>query len=242
MWEATASALGSRFHVYALDQRGHGDSGRPDGDYSAEEYAQDLLQFFQAVGIDKAIVAGQSLGGRVGQVFAAVHPARIQALGLVGGPHTSNFFPTREETIKVLGAAHRMLESPTDFESLDAAYTYLRSARPRDQESALRHRLAHNFVAKGAAVAVKYDKVRVAVGLAHMADDLRKYAARATCPVAILRGTHSSELTAAQAKEIAACWKNAEVIEVQGDYALQMENPAGLAEALSAFAARSVND
>src|SRR5215510_7504463 len=33
MWEATASALGSRCHVWALDQRGHGDSGRPDGDY-----------------------------------------------------------------------------------------------------------------------------------------------------------------------------------------------------------------
>ena len=65
MWEWTANALGSRFHVYALDQRGHGDSGRPDGDYSAEEYADDLLLFFQAVGIDKAIVAGQSLGGRV---------------------------------------------------------------------------------------------------------------------------------------------------------------------------------
>jgi len=238
MWEATASALGSQYHVWALDQRGHGDSGRPDGDYSAEEYSTDLLLFFQAVGIDKAIVAGQSLGGRVGQVFAAVHPERILGLGLVGGPHTSNFFPTRAETIKVLGAANRMLESPTEFPSLDAAYAYLKSARPRDQESALRHRLEHNFVKTGAGVAVKYDKVRVAIGLAHMADDLRKYAARASCPVAILRGTHSSELTLAQAKEIAGCWKNAAVVDVEVDYALQMENPAGLAVVLAALAAR----
>jgi pimeloyl-ACP methyl ester carboxylesterase len=242
MWEATASALGTRCHVYALDQRGHGDSGRPDGDYSAEEYANDLLLFFQAVGIDKAIVAGQSLGGRVGQVFAALHPERIQGLGLVGGPHTSNFFPTRAETIKVLGSANRMLESPTEFPSLDAAYAYLKSARPRDGESALRHRLEHNFVKTGAGVTVKYDKVRVAIGLAHMADDLRKYAAGATCPVAILRGTRSSELTMAEAKEIAGCWKNAAVVDVEGDYALQMETPAGLAEALAALAARATND
>src|SRR5216117_2152818 len=96
MWEATANHLGSRFHVYALDQRGHGSSGRPDGDYSAEEYADDLHLFFRHIGIDRAIVAGQSLGGRVGQVFAAVYPAEIQALGLVGGPHMSNFCPTRE--------------------------------------------------------------------------------------------------------------------------------------------------
>ena len=239
MWQATADALGSEFHVYALDQRGHGDSARPDGDYSAEEYADDVHLFFRQVGIDKAVVAGQSLGGRVGEVFAAVYPGEIQALGLVGGPHVSNFFPTRDEVIKVLGSAHRMLESKTEFPSREAALAYLRTARPRDQESALLHRLEHNFVASGSGVVAKYDKVRVALGLAHMADDLRKYAARAACPVALLRGTHSSELTAAQAKDLAGCWKNA-VIDIEGDYALQMENPSGLAKALSSFAAQAV--
>jgi hypothetical protein len=58
--------------------------------------------------------------------------------------------------------------------------------------------------------------------------------------VAILRGTVSSELTLAQAKEIAGCWKNAVVIDVEGDYALQMENPTGLAQALSRFAAQAL--
>src|SRR5262249_52125610 len=153
-------------------------------------------------------------GGRVGMVFAAIHPDRILGLGLVGGPHVSNFFPTRAETMKVLGAAHRMLESRTEFGSRDEALTYLRTARPRDQEAALRHRLEHNFIASGAGLVAKYDKVRVAIGLAHMADDLRKYATRTRCPVAILRGTHSSELTPEQAKDIAGSWKNASVIEV----------------------------
>jgi hypothetical protein len=59
--------------------------------------------------------------------------------------------------------------------------------------------------------------------------------------VAILRGTHSSELTPAEAKEIAGCWKNAAVVDVEGDYALQMENPAGLADALLALAARAAS-
>ena len=80
---------------------------------------------------------------------------------------------------------------------------------------------------------------RAEVGVAAsvlLADDLRKYAAQTTCPVAILKGSHSSELTPAQAKEIAACWKNAVVIDVEGDYALQMENPTGLAQALLGFA------
>jgi 2-(acetamidomethylene)succinate hydrolase len=236
MWEWTANHLGSAFHVFALDQRGHGNSGRPDGDYSAEEYAQDLYLFFERVGIDTAIVAGQSLGGRVGQVFAAMHPERIQALGLVGGPHPSNFFPTKQATIKVLRAAQRMLESQTEFPTKDAALTYMRSLRPRDKDEWLRHRVEHNTVPAGSGVAVKYDHVRVAMGLAHMADDLRKYAATATCPVAILRGTKSSEVTADEAKEIARCWTNGCVVEIEGDYALQMENPAGLAQALVGLA------
>src|SRR5438552_17680838 len=169
MWEWTVNHLGSSFHVYALDQRGHGDSGRPDGDYSAEEYAEDLHLFFREVGLDRAIVAGQSLGGRVGQVLAATHPEQVQALALVGGPHPSNFFPTRQATINVLGSAQRMLVSPTEFPSREAALEYLRSARPRDGQESLRHRLEHNFVATGSGVAVKYDSVRVAIGLAHLA-------------------------------------------------------------------------
>lgn len=239
MWEWTVGHLGSRCHVYALDQRGHGDSARPDGDYSAEEYAQDLYLFFERVGLDRAVVAGQSLGGRVGQVFAAQHPERILALGLVGGPHPSNFFPTRDATIKVLGAAQRMLESKTEFPTREAALSYFRALRPRDKDDWLQHRLQHNTVAAGDGVAVKYDKVRVAIGLAHMADDLRKYAARTVCPVAILRGTRSSELTSEEAQEIARCWKDAAVVDVDGDYALQMENPSGLAQALLSLAGRT---
>jgi len=237
MWEWTADHLGSRFHVYALDQRGHGASGRPDGDYSAEEYADDLYLFFREVGLDRAIIAGHSLGGRVGQVFAARHPELIQGLGLVGGPHLSNFFPTREAVIGVLGAAQRMLESSTDFASKEAALEYLRKFRSRDGDDALRHRVEYNTHRAGTGVTVNYDKVRVALGLAHMADDLRKYAAQATCSVAILRGSGGGELTLEQAKSMAGFWKNATVIDVEGDYALEMENPAGLAEALIRWSA-----
>jgi pimeloyl-ACP methyl ester carboxylesterase len=240
MWEWTANHLGPRFHVWALDQRGHGDSGKPDGDYSAEEYAEDLSLFFQQVGIDRALIAGHSLGGRVAMVFAALCPRQTQALGLVGGPHMSNFFPTRDNVIKVLGAAQRMLDSPTEFPSREAAFQYLRTARPRDPEAALRHRLEHNFRPEGNALAVKYDKVRVALGLAHMADDMRKYAAKTTCPVAILRGSRGTELTRDEAESVVTCWKDARIIDVEADYALQLENPGGLAAALVGFAEQAV--
>src|SRR2546427_13011707 len=55
MWEATANHLGSRFHIYAIDQRGHGSSGRPDGDYSAEEDAGELGLVLTSVGGDNGV-------------------------------------------------------------------------------------------------------------------------------------------------------------------------------------------
>jgi hypothetical protein len=134
-----------------------------------------------------------------------------------------------------------MLDSQTEFPSRDAALEYVRSQRRRDREESLRHRVEHNTTRSGTGVAMKYDSVRVAIGLAHMADDLRKYAAKTRCPVAILRGSTGAELTLEDAKAVASCWANAVVIDVEGDYALQMENPAGLAQALIGFAAQHVN-
>ena len=240
MWEWTAEQLGDQFHVFALDQRGHGQTDKPDGDYSAQEYAEDLLQFMDAVGIDRAVVAGQSLGGRVGQVFAAEHPERTIALGLVGGPHLSNFFPTTDAVKGVLASSQRTLEAPTEFPSREAALELLRTSRPRDADKVLQHRLEHNYVSlPGGGVALRCDNVRVALGLAHMADNLRPYAARVECPVAILRGSSGAELSREQAESMAGFWRDARIIDIEGDYALQMENPAGLAQALADFVAQT---
>lgn len=241
IWEWTAVHLRDRFHIYAPDQRGHGQTGKPDGDYSAQEYAQDLHLFLRVLGIERAVIAGHSLGGRVGQVFAAEHPEQTIALALVGGPHLSNFFPTTEAVKSVLASAQRALEAPTEFPSRQAAFEYLRKARPRDPEAALQHRLQHNYYdLPNGGVALRCDNVRVALGLAHMADNLRPYAARVQCPVAILRGKSGAELTRSQAESMAVFWPNAQVIDVEGDYALELENPAGLAQALEAFVAQAV--
>jgi hypothetical protein len=43
----------------------------------------------------------------VGQVFAAEHPEKTIALGLAGGPHLGNFFPTTEAVKSVLGSSQR---------------------------------------------------------------------------------------------------------------------------------------
>ncbi|MBV9579838.1 MAG: alpha/beta hydrolase [Chloroflexi bacterium] len=236
MFEWTAAYLGSRFHVFAPDQRGHGDSDRPDGTYSAQEYAEDLHQFVEALGLQRAVVGGHSLGGRVSQVFAATHPSECQGVILIGGLHLSNFFQDRARVERVLTSASAMLTSPTEFPTRDEALAYIRTVRTQDTEESNLHRLEHNMDRVGDGYRFKYDKVRVAQTLTYQSDNLRPYAPLVDAPVAIMRSTRGSELaTLADAQAIAKLWKNPTVTDVEGDYLLHITGPEAFANAVATF-------
>ncbi len=71
------------YHVYLPDLRGMGKSDQPDGYYTTITYATDMEAFFNAVGIDKAIVIGHSLGSFTVQTFALLFPERCEKVVLV---------------------------------------------------------------------------------------------------------------------------------------------------------------
>jgi pimeloyl-ACP methyl ester carboxylesterase len=234
-WEWVVDHISDRIHVYALDQRGHGDSGRPDGEYSAEEGAHDVHELVDTLGLGKIIIAGNSLGGRVAQVFAAEYPQQCEA-AIILAAHLSNFFHDRERMAAVLRSACTMLNSPTEFASRDEAVAYLKGTRgERETEASINHRIDHNMHQTESGYRVKYDTVRVAQGLTHMAKDLRAYAARVDCPVLVVRSTIDSELSPAQATEIAGLWKNGRAVDVEGGYLLYVQNPSGTADAINSF-------
>jgi pimeloyl-ACP methyl ester carboxylesterase len=236
MYEWTAGYLGSRFHIFAPDQRGHGDSDKPDGTYSAQEYAEDLHQFINALGLGSAVVGGHSLGGRVSQVFAATYPSECQGIILVGGLHLSNFFQDRARAQRVLESASAMLVSPTEFASRDEALAYIRGVRVHDTEESNVHRLENNMDHVGGGYRFKYDKVRVAQSLTYQNDNLRPFAPLVSAPVAIMRSTRGSELaTLADADEMGKMWKNATVSDVEGDYLLHITGPEPFAQAVADF-------
>lgn len=239
IWEWTADAFGDRFHIFAPDQRGHGRSSRPDGDYSAEEYATDAVLFMDAVGIERAVVVGHSLGGRVAQVLSARYPKRVSALILVASPHLSNFHVTRQAAESVLSGAAAVLEYPDTFATVEDALAFMRARWPwsPETEEALAHRIKYNFAhGNDGSVSPLYDRVRVAQGLSHLSDNLSVYAPQVECPVAILRAT-TGNLSPEQAKELSGFWRDARIVDVEGKYALQLENPSKVAEAIVAFTA-----
>ncbi len=76
-----APQLARKYDVLALDMRGHGDSGwSPDAAYLVEDYVKDLEALVDQLRLSKVSLLGNSTGGRVAQVYAGLHPDRIDRL------------------------------------------------------------------------------------------------------------------------------------------------------------------
>ena len=75
-------AYTEHFSCVAIDLPGTGDSDKPPGPYSTDGYADQVATFLGAIGIERAHVAGVSLGAAVGMHLAARHPGRVRSLSL----------------------------------------------------------------------------------------------------------------------------------------------------------------
>jgi pimeloyl-ACP methyl ester carboxylesterase len=82
-WTWVRPHLARVAHVHALDFPGHGDSSKPSSPYSPKLFADTVVAFLDALGIERAVLVGHSLGGLVA-VRAALHlEERVTALCLV---------------------------------------------------------------------------------------------------------------------------------------------------------------
>ena len=80
--------LSPAYHAFAPDQRGHGESDRPQCCYTMDDYAADVDAFMETVGIEEATIVGDSSGGLIAQRVALSYPHRLSRLVLIGSPTT----------------------------------------------------------------------------------------------------------------------------------------------------------
>ena len=89
--------------VVALDCRGHGESGKPDGPdaYAGDAMSEDVIAVMDDLDIARADVFGYSLGGGIALRLLAAHPARFRS-AIVGGVGERN-----DDRLQALGATRR---------------------------------------------------------------------------------------------------------------------------------------
>jgi pimeloyl-ACP methyl ester carboxylesterase len=80
--------MSEKYRVFALDQRGHGDSDKPLNGYTFADFAADVLAFMDAKNFKKAVIVGHSMGSHIAQRVAITAPERVEKLVLIGSATT----------------------------------------------------------------------------------------------------------------------------------------------------------
>lgn len=107
-WEPVIDQFATRWHVYAVDLRGHGDSGRVPGGYAFNDYPTEVVEFLRDVIRQPAYIVGSSLGGVTAVGISARAPQSVAAAVLVDPPlyiaewfDESDFAPAFRSTLEL---------------------------------------------------------------------------------------------------------------------------------------------
>jgi esterase len=232
-WDHTAAALSGRYHVLALDQRGHGDSDWAP-QYGLRPMAEDLLGWLDALDLSEVTLMGLSMGGLVSFVFAAAHPERVARMVIMDiGPELA---PAGSANVTSSLAANDV------FSSEDEAFAQARAANPRPTDATLRHRVTHNLrQLPDGTLTYKYDKELRRNPRAlfdHTTDELWAAWRAVTCPVLLVRGADSDVLAADTAQRMLAENPNVSFASIPDcGHSITLDRPDGLLEVVTPWLA-----
>jgi pimeloyl-ACP methyl ester carboxylesterase len=235
-WDVVCLALRARYRCLALDQRGHGESDwSPEANYAFDAHVGDIEGFVDAVGLERFVLVGQSLGGANALSYTAENPGRVRALVLVDvGP---NFRKAGGEEVRDFVTGVPRESTLEDFVERAIAFNPLRDSR------LLRRSLQHNLRSvSGGLWTWKYDP-RIATRLD--VDDMRKRMERlwdavrtVACPVLVVRGALSRVLLDEDALALSNAFTDGRWCRIEdAGHNVQGDNPKALADAIAAFLA-----
>jgi pimeloyl-ACP methyl ester carboxylesterase len=245
IWDDFASAVAPYYRTLALDHRGHGDSAwDPELRYDLDTLVADVEAATEHLGIERLVLVGHSLGGRVATLFAGRHAQRMAGLVLVDiGPELDARGVTR---------IRMETESSVDpaFDSVDAYARLLSLLYPAATPEAI-DRMARHGVRQGedGRWRLRQDPaLRGAFGRdespEQAADRERQSTAaqwealrRIACPTLVVRGAASDvfapETADRMVDEVLA--KGRLAVVAQAGHSVMTDNPKGFLAVLSSF-------
>ncbi len=116
IWDEPFSALATSCRVIRIDLRGAGESGRGEGPALMETLAGDVFGLLDALDVQRAIVAGHSMGGYVALAFFRMYAERVAGLALIAShaaPDPVERWAERDALAAAIGA--RGMEAAIEF-------------------------------------------------------------------------------------------------------------------------------
>jgi pimeloyl-ACP methyl ester carboxylesterase len=248
-WDLAALLLRDRYHLIALSQRGHGDTGwTPEADLdkdNGELMLQDTHAFIEHLGYPQLSLVGMSMGGMNTMRYAGRYPGRLTAVGIVDVAPES-----MRAGLVEMEAFRSETETLDSFEAfLNRAMKFMPHRAPEHLRYSLTHALKqtedgrctwkqdhrprlHNVDLS--------DAERIAVQDARaeaLWDDLRSIAQ----PTLLFRGADSKILSVEVAERVIREMQRAELVEIpRATHNVHSDNPVDFAAALDEFLGRHV--
>ncbi len=114
-WDPVLDVMPGDVYSIAFTFRGHGDADRPEAGYQIDALADDVAESMTAIGIERGVIVGHSLGAAVASAIAVRHPELVAALVLEG----AFALPLENEGVVELAAAVRTFIDPVDREFIE---------------------------------------------------------------------------------------------------------------------------
>ena len=244
VWDDAAPQVAPYYRTLAIDMRGHGDSDNdPEGRYDHGTMSFDLEAALDHLGIERLVLVGHSMGGRVAMHFGGRHPERLAGLVIVdSGPDLDTRGTTR---IRMEAeSAELVFDSVRDYERM--LIELYPAAKPatmaRMAKHWLRERPDGRFEPK---LDPSFRKWRQP---GQSADEMRAYMKQeaeqlwkalevVSCPTLVVRGAASDVLSPETADRMADdVLANGQLAVVaQASHSVMLDNPEGFNEALVGF-------
>ncbi len=236
-WDLAALLLRDHYHLIALDQRGHGDSDWTPEDQLGEDPAEHMLAdtrgFIDHLGYERLTLVGMSMGGINSIRYAARHPERLDALGVVDvAPETMR------EGLAEMESFSEATETLRDFEDFVERSVRFMPHRP---VAHLRYSLTHSLKREpDGSYAWKRDRrprpARDAAARERRADELWNDVRAIRAPTLLFRGADSKILSHEIADRMVKSMHDARLVVIpRATHNVHSDNPGDFAAALHSF-------
>jgi 3-oxoadipate enol-lactonase len=227
IWAGQISDFSRRHRVLVYTTRGHGSDDRNEFSCTVSDLAEDVLQIWDQLGIDRSHFVGLSLGGCTGVALACQAPGRVRSLVVVNSrlemdETSANAWSKRAESVESQGmqaVAGGMLER-----WLTPAFLMTHPVEVASVKQALLATSPKGFAACARALASLH---------------LEKNLSALVVPTLFIAGLADNAVPSPITRQYAACNSGFSFAEIPGPHILNLENPAGFNQNVLDFIDRS---
>lgn len=215
-WKTLGNQFSENYEVHLIDQRNHGRSFHSD-EFDYELLAEDLYAYIQHYKLEKVLLLGHSMGGKVAMLFAVTYPELVDKL-IIADISPKYYEPHHQSILAALNSVNFSLHN-TRSKVEEALRIYMKD------EGVLQFMLKNVFRKSKQTLAFRFNLHSLTVNNSEVGEALPSFT-HFDGPTLFLKGENSNYITSEEIPLINAHFANAKIVTVKNaGHWLHAENP-----------------